>query len=225
MMRLFKRTSCADVLILALISVYGCVTSPQFVSETIVEDKIARLKIGQTGKSEVEIIFGPEHGYDRNRWVYQFADTQFEITHAGQAAGNPAIPIAAGVVPTNTRALVTVTFNEAGIAKRIEVARFFGEPFINDYWYLVKETTKEPLQAIADIAESAGLKVGALDAEAGTLGLEYPGTKARMAVKLAGQIVRITSTNPHNRTGIEYRVYSKRENAFTNSIAESDLVQ
>jgi hypothetical protein len=225
MSRLFKRTRCADVLILALISGYGCVTSPQYVSESTVEDKIARLKIGQTGKSEVELIFGPEHGYDRNRWVYHFADTQFEIAMAGQAAGNPAIPIAAGVVPTNTRALVTVTFNEAGLLKRIEVARFFGEPFVNDYWYLVKETTHEPLTSIASMAESAGLKVAALDREAGTFALEYPGTKARMAVKLDGQMLRITSTNPHNRTGIEYRLYSKRENAFTTSIAESDLVQ
>jgi hypothetical protein len=225
MTRLFKRTRCTGVLILALISVYGCVTSSQFISETTVEDKIARLKIGQTGKSEVEMIFGPEHGYDRNRWVYHFADTQFEITRAGQASGSPPLPIAAGVVPTNTRALVMLTFNEAGILKRIEVARFFGEPFVNDYWYLVKEPTKEPLQAIAGIAESVGFKVAGLDPDAGTFGLEHPASKARIAVKLDGQTLRITSTNPHHRTGIEYRVYSKRENAFTNSIADSELVQ
>jgi hypothetical protein len=225
MTRLFKRTRCTGVLMLALISVYGCVTSSQFISETTVEDKIARLKIGQTGKSEVEMIFGPEHGFDRNRWVYHFADTQFEITRAGQASGSPSLPIAAGAVPTNTRALVTLTFNEAGILKRIEVARFFGEPFVNDYWYLVKEPTKEPLQAIAGIAESVGFKVAGLDPDAGTFGLEHPASKARIAVKLDGQALRITSTNPHHRTGIEYRVYSKRENAFTNGIADSELVQ
>jgi hypothetical protein len=225
MTRMLKRTRCLHVLILALISIYGCVHSPQFVSETTVEDKIARLKIGQTGKSEVETIFGPEHGYDRNRWVYHFADTQFEIARAGQASGNPSIPIAAGVVPTNTRALVTVTFNDAGILKRIEVARFFNEPFVNDYWYLVKEPTKEPLQAIAGIAESVGFKVAGLDPDAGTVGLEHAASKARIAVKLDGQTLRITSTNPHHRTGTEYRVYSKRETAFTNSIADSDFVQ
>jgi hypothetical protein len=224
MTRTLKRTRCLHVLILALIS-YGCVHSPQFVSETTVEDKIARLKIGQTGKSEVEMIFGPEHGYDRNRWVYHFADTQFEITRAGQASGSPSLPIAAGVVPTNTRALVTLTFNEAGILKRIEVARFFGEPFVNDYWYLVKEPSKEPLQAIAGIAESVGFKVAGLDPDGGTFGLEHPASKARIAVKLDGPALRITSTNPHHRTGIEYRVYSKRENAFTNGIADSELVQ
>ena len=225
MTRLFKRTRCLHVLILALISIYGCAHSPQFVSETTVEDKIARLKIGQTGKSEVETIFGPEHGYDRNRWVYQFADTQFEIARAGQGAGPGGLPIAAGVVPTNTRALVTVTFNDAGILKRVEVARFFSEPFVNDYWYLVKQPSKEPLQAVADIAESVGFKVAGLDPDAGTFVLEPPASKARIAVKLDGQTLRVTSTNPHHRTGIEYRVYSKRETAFTNSIADSEFVQ
>jgi len=50
-------------------------------------------------------------------------------------------------------------------------------------------------------------------------------SKARIAVKLDGQILRVTSRNPHHRLGNEYRVYSKRESAFTNSIAESDLIQ
>jgi hypothetical protein len=225
MTRMFKRTRCVDVLILALISVYGCVHSPQFISETTVEDKIARLKIGQIGKSEVEMIFGPEHGSDRNRWVYHFADTQFEITMAGQAAGNPSIPIAAGVVPTNTRALVTVAFNEAGVVKHIEVARFFGEPFVNDYWYMVKNSVKDPLESVARKGESIGFKVTELDKTAGTFGLEDPAGKALIAVKLDGEILRITSTNPHYRTGIEYRLFSKRETAFTNSIADSELVQ
>ena len=225
MTRLFKRTRCAGVLILALISVYGCVHSPQFISETTVEDKIARLKIGQTGKSEVEMIFGPEHGYDRNRWVYHFADTQFEITRAGQASGNPSIPIAAGVVSTNTRALVTLRFNEAGILKHIEVARFFGEPFVNDYWYMVNKSVKDPLDSVARKGESIGFKVTELDKTTGSFGLEDPAGKARIAVKLDGEILRITSTNPHYRTGIEYRLFSKRETAFTNSIADSELVQ
>jgi hypothetical protein len=225
MTRLLKGTQCIDVLIVALILVHGCVTSSQFIAETTVEDKIARLKLGQMGKSEVEIIFGPEHGTDRNRWVYHFADTQFEITRAGQASGNPSIPIAAGVVPTNTRALVTVTFNEAGILKHIEVARFFGEPFVNDYWYMVNKSVKDPLGSVARKGESIGFKVTELDKTASTFGLEDPAGKARIAVKLDGETLRITSTNPHYRTGIEYRLFSKRETAFTNSIIDSELVQ
>jgi hypothetical protein len=225
MARMFNRMRCLDVIALVLMSVYGCDTSPQLISETTVEDKIARLQIGQSGKWEVETIFGPEHGNDRNRWVYHFADRQFEINRAGQASGNPTIPIAAGVVATNTRALVTVEFNEAGILKRVEVARFFNEPFVNDYWYMVKQSAQSPLESVVSKGESIGFKVTGLDQTAGTLGLEDPASKAHIAVKLDGQTLRITSTNPHHRLGTEYRVYSKRETAFTTSIADSELVQ
>lgn len=107
-------------------------SSPELISEISVEDKIARLTIGQSDKSEVESIFGVERGSDRNRWAYNFDDRQFEISERRQGPGLGAIPVSAGVVPINTRAVVTPTFSPAGIVKRIEVARFFDEPFIND---------------------------------------------------------------------------------------------
>ena len=211
-----------ELLLLALLAIYGCSSSPELVS---VEDKIARLRLGQTGKIEVESIFGVEHGNDRNRWAYNFSDRQFEIFERRQGAGLGALPITAGVIPINTRALVVVTFNETGIVKRIEVARFFDEPFVNDYWYIVKETAKDPMESLASLGESIGFKAAGLDREAETFTLEDPNSKARIAVKLDGQILRVTSRNPHHRLGNEYRVYSKRESAFTNSIAESDLIQ
>jgi len=208
-----------------LSSLYACTSSPELVSEITVEDKIARLKIGQSSKSDVESIFGTEHGNDRNRWAFNFDDRQFEISERRQGPGLGAIPVSAGVVPINTRAVVTVTFNEAGIAKRIEVARFFEEPFVNDYWYLVKEPAKEPLQSVASIAESVGFKVAGLDKDADTFTLEDPNSKARVAVKLDGQVLRVTSRNPHHRLANEYRAYSKRESALTSSITDSELVQ
>ena len=211
-----------ELLLLALLAIYGCSSSPELVS---VEDKIARLRLGQTGKIEVESIFGVEHGNDRNRWAYNFSDRQFEIFERRQGAGLGALPITAGVIPINTRALVVVTFNETGVVKRIEVARFFDEPFVNDYWYIVKETAKDPMASLASLGESIGFKAAGLDRDAGTFTLEDPNSKARIAVKLDGQILRVTSRNPHHRLGNEYRVYSKRESAFTNSIAESDLIQ
>ena len=211
-----------ELLLLALLAIYGCSSSPELVS---VEDKIARLRLGQTGKIEVESIFGVEHGNDRNRWAYNFSDRQFEIFERRQGAGLGALPITAGVNPINTRALVVVTFNETGVVKRIEVARFFDEPFVNDYWYIVKETAKDPMESLASLGESIGFKAAGLDRDAGTFTLEDPNSKARIAVKLDGQILRVTSRNPHHRLGNEYRVYSKRESAFTNSIAESDLIQ
>ena len=92
-----------ELLLLALLAIYGCSSSAELVS---VEDKIARLRLGQTGKIEVEGIFGVEHGNDRNRWAYNFSDRQFEIFERRQGAGLGALPITAGVIPINTRALV-----------------------------------------------------------------------------------------------------------------------
>jgi hypothetical protein len=205
---------------------YGCaVSSPELVSEILVEEKIASLRIGKSDKAQVESVFGVEHGKDRNRWTYNFDDKQFEISERRQGPGLGAIPVSAGVVPINTRAVVTVTFNPAGIAKRIEVARFFEEPFINDYWYLIKEPAKEPLEALAKIGESAGFKVIGLDKAAGVFALEDPNSKANIVVKLDEQVLRVTSKNPHHRLANEYRAYTKRESAFTNAIADSDLVQ
>jgi hypothetical protein len=211
-----------ELLLLALLAIYSCSSSAELVS---VEDKIARLRLGQTGKIEVESIFGVEHGNDRNRWAYNFSDRQFEIFERRQGAGLGALPITAGVIPINTRALVVVTFNETGVVKRVEVARFFDEPFVNDYWYILKEAAKDPMESLASLGECIGFKAAGLDREAGTFTLEDPNSKARIAVKLDGRILRVTSRNPHHRLANEYRVYSKRESAFTNSIADSEIVQ
>ena len=42
-----------ELLLLALLAIYGCSSSAELVSEISVEDKIARLRLGQTGKIEV----------------------------------------------------------------------------------------------------------------------------------------------------------------------------
>ena len=213
------------VMIFAILALQSCSSSPEFVSEISVEDKIARLRIGQSDKSEVESIFGPDHGNDRNLWVYNFDDKQFEIYERRQGPGLGAIPIGAGTVPTNTRAVVSVRFSEAGIIKGVTVARFFDEPWVNDYWYLVKPSAKDPLESVAAIGESAGFKVAGLNKDAGTFSLEDPNSKARVAVFLEGTTLRVTSRNPYHRLANEYRAYIKRESALTNSIANSDVVQ
>ena len=211
--------------IFALLTLQSCSSSPEFISEVSVEDKVARLRVGQSDKNEVESIFGTDHGNDRSRWIYQFADRQFEISERRQGPGLGALPISAGVVPTNTRAVVTVAFNEAGIVKVVEVARFFDEPFVNDYWYLIKSSANEPLDAIAAIGESVGFKAAGMDKDAGTFSLEDPSSKARISIKVDGQTLRVTSRNPYQRLANEYRAYTKRESAFTNAVANSDLVQ
>ena len=213
------------VMIFAILVCHGCSTTPEFVSEMSVEDKIARLRIGQSDKSEVESIFGPDHGNDRDLWIYNFDDKQFDIYERRQGPGLGALPVGAGVIPTNTRAVVSIRFNEAGITKGIAVARFFEEPFVNDYWYLVKPSAKDPLESVGSIGESVGFKVAGLDKDAGTFTLEDPKSKARVAIKLDGSTLRVTSRNPYKRLANEYRGYIKRESALTNSITNSDLVQ
>jgi hypothetical protein len=225
MTRAFKIMNCLDLLLLAALAAGGCSSSPELISQVSVEDKVARVSIGRSDKNEVESIFGTEHGNDRNRWVYNFSDRQFEISERRQGAVVGALPIAAGTVPINTRALLTVVFNETGVVKRIEFARFFEEPFIDDYWYLLKGGAKEPLRSVAEIGESIGLKPAGWDRDAGTIFLEDPGSKARINVKLDGQVLKVTSHNPHNRLANEYRVYTKRESAFTDRISDSDIVQ
>ena len=213
------------MIIVATLILYGCNTSPEFVSETSVEDKVARLRIGQSDKSEVESILGSDHGKERNRWTYQFADKKFEFSERRQGPGLGALPVGAGVSPTNTRAVVILSFSEAGVVKHMEIARFFEEPFVNDYWFLIKEAAKDPLESVAAIGETVGFKVAGLDKNAGTFNLEDPGSKARVAVKIDGATLKVTSKNPHHRLANEYRTYTRRESALTSAISNSDLVQ
>ena len=208
-----------------LLTVAGCSTSGQVISESTIEERISALRISRTTKADVEKILGLDHSTDRNRWAYNFSDTAFDIFERKQGPGLGILPISAGVFPTNTRAVVMVAFNDSGVMKRLEVARFFEEPFINDYWYAIKDAAKETLDSIAKMAEAAGMKVVGLDKDAGMFTLEDNGTRAKIAVKLDGQTLRLTSRNPHHRLASEYRAYAKRESALTSRIADSEIVQ
>ena len=211
--------------IAALLAAGGCTTSGREISEQSMEERLAILRIGQSTKAEVESALGVEHSTDRNRWAYNFSDSTFEIAERRQGPGLGILPISAGVFPTNTRAVVTLAFNDRDVVQRLEVARFFNDPFINDYWYIVKETTKEPLESIAKLGEATGMKVVGLEKDGTTFTLEDNSSKAKIAVKLDGKMLRVTSRNPYDRLASEYRAFTKREYALTNSIANSEIVQ
>lgn len=213
------------LILLAFFAFGACATSGQVISESSIEERIAALLVGQSTKPDVEKILGLDRSTDGNLWAYNFSDSAFDISERRQGPGLGIIPVSAGVTPTNTRAVVTVAFDDAGIMRRLEVARFFGEPYVNDYWYRIKDTVKEPLRSIAKIGEAAGMKVIGLDNEAGIFTLEDQSTKAKITVKLDGTTLRLTSRNPHYRLGPEYRAYTKREHALTNRISSSDIVQ
>ena len=213
------------LVILALVAIYGCTNSGQMIAEGSIEDRIALLRVGETTKSDVERILGTDHDTDRNRWSYNFSDTVYEVAERRYGPGLGILPFNAGVVPTNTRAVVLMSFNDSGVIKHLEVARFFEDPFVNDYWYLVKKAGAEPLESIAALAESVGMKVVGLDKQAGTFTLEDIGTKAKIAVKLEGQTMHLNSRNPHHRLAPEYRAFTKREYALTSGIIDSEVVQ
>ena len=220
----FKRRICRLV-ILALAAIYGCTNSGQMIAVGTIEDRIARLRVGETTKSDVEQILGLDHDTDRNRWSYNFSDSVYEVGERRYGPGMGVLPFNAGVVPTNTRAVVLMSFNDSGVVKRLEVARFFDDPFVNDYWYLVKKAGAEPLESVATLGESVGMKVVGLDKDAGTFTLEDVGTKAKIAVKLEGQTMHLNSRNPYHRLAPEYRAFIKREYALTSGIIDSEVVQ
>ena len=213
------------LVILALVAIYGCTNSGQMIAEGSIEDRIALLRVGETTKSDVERILGTDHDTDRNRWSYNFSDTVYEVAERRYGPALGVLPFNAGVVATNTRAVVFMSFNNSGVIKHLEVARFFEDPFVNDYWYLVKKAGAEPLESIAALGESVGMKVVGLDKNAGTFTLEDIGTKAKIAVKLEGQTMHLNSRNPHHRLAPEYRAFIKREYALTSGIIDSEVVQ
>src|SRR5262245_465895 len=110
MIRLSHKPWLQTLFIVAWLALAGCSTSGQVVSETTVEERIAALRINQSTKTDVERILGLEHTTDRNRWSYNFSDTAFDISERRQGPGLGIIPVSAGVIPTNTRAVVSVSF-------------------------------------------------------------------------------------------------------------------
>ena len=208
-----------------LLAVAACSGSGQTISETSIEERIAALNVGQSTKADVERILGTGYTTDRNSWAYNFSDTQFDLSERKQGPGLGIIPVSAGVVPTNTRAVVSVAFNDSALLKRLEVTRLFDQPFINDYWYALTAGDNGALEAIAKLGENAGMKVVGLDKDARTFTLEDNGTRGKIMVKTDGNILHLTSRNPHHRLTSEYRAYAKRESALVRRIAETEIVQ
>jgi hypothetical protein len=211
--------------VLTLLIIAACTTSSQMISETSVEDRVAMLQIGESTKSDVERILGPDHSIDRNRWAYNFSDTVYEFAERRQGPGLGIIPFSVGTTPTNTRFVINTQFDANGVLKQIEIMRFFDYPFINDYWYLVKESEKEPLQSLAKLGESMGMKAASIDTDAGTFTIEDVLTKAKIAVKLEGQKLHLTTRNPYDRLSGDYRAFAKREYVLTSTLANSEIVQ
>jgi hypothetical protein len=207
------------------LATHGCTAATQIMSERSVEDKVNRLKIGLSTQREVEAILGTDRSNDGNRWMYNLSDSAFTISEHRQGSFGRVLPIKAELAPVNTRAIIAVSFNEVGVINRLEVERFFNEPFINDYSYTLRDSAKDPLKSIAAMAEDSDFKIVDFDQDTGTFALEEGGSSARITIRVEGQTLRITTTNPHPRLTNEYRVFAKRETALMRRLANSDLVQ
>jgi len=216
--------SIGSILLAAALAVSGC-PSGQSVSQQSVEEKVARVVLGQTTSSEVEATFGSPYLKVRQLWYYNFSDTEPGFKTVNTRIGASMIPPLPTTVSTNTRALITLRVSDAGIVTGLEVQRYFSPPYMQDYWYLLKESSDKQLEAIARMGESNGFKVVALDKAAGKFTLQDPSSKASIAVTVQGQMLHITSTNPYDRVANEYRGFVKRENAFTDAVAQSEVVQ
>jgi len=212
------------ILLVALLSIQGC-SSGQLISQQTVEEKLARVTLGRTTTADVEATFGTPYLKDKRLWVYNLADTEPGFTEIKSPVMPGLIPPMPTTVATNTRALITMRFNEAGTVKGLEVARYFSDPYMHDYWYLLKESPANQLESVALLGESSGFKVLELDKAARTFTLQDASSKARMAVTFDNQMLHITSTNPHDRLSAEYRVFVKKESAFTDGVARSEVVQ
>jgi hypothetical protein len=224
-MKMIQATIWAALLAAAL-TAQGC-PSGQLISQQTVEEKVARVALGQTTMAEVEATFGSPYLKEKQLWVYNLSDTEpgFKEVNAPYSVGAGLIPPIPTTVATNTRALITLRFNDAGTVKALEVARYFSSPYTHDYWYLLKESSDKQLESIARMGESNGFKVVGLDKVARNFTLQDPSNKASMSIVLENQTLHITSTNPYSRVSNEYRIFVKRESAFTDAVTRSEVVQ
>jgi hypothetical protein len=216
----------ASLALTGLILIHGCASSSQSVSVAGVEDKVARIELGQTTMAQVETLFGTDRVNDRHRWTYSLADTEFRMSQSTRGKLSAVVPFIPENAATNTRAVISVWFTDDGTVKGLELARYFGAPFVNDYWYLITAAQQNALASVARAGESSGLKVTGLDKAAGTFTLEDDSSKARITVKLETRTLHLTSTNPHDRLSKEYRTFTRKESALTNRISTAaELIQ
>ncbi|HZD42272.1 MAG TPA: hypothetical protein VE131_16230, partial [Terriglobales bacterium] len=213
-----------SILLLILLWNQGCASS-ELVSRQAVEDKIAKIKVGESTREEMETLLGREHGNDRDFWVYNLSDTSMDIAERRSGRLSGILPIIPVNQPTNTRALITMRFSKDGIVKRLLVERYFDAPYTNDYWYWLSESAGNVLESVSRLAAASGLQTVNPDLAKRTLLLEDGAGKARLTVTATAQILHIESMNPYDRLSKEYRIFKKEEFAFTEKIAASEMIR
>ena len=85
------------------LAISGCTSSGQMIAEVTIAERIALLRVGESTKSDVERILGPDHSTERNRWSSNFSDTVYEVAERRFGPAPAILLVNAGGVPTNTR--------------------------------------------------------------------------------------------------------------------------
>jgi hypothetical protein len=205
---------------MALLFVNGCAAG-QSISQEKLQEKVGKIQVGFTTQKEIENLFGTAHMTENRSWTYSLSDTGLENSPNIIARGEQrrAIPIPT-TMPTNTRALVTVRFNENDTVNALEVAQFFNIPFINYYHYFLDRNTDRILESATRAGEMSNFRVADFDKSAGRFVLLEDGASdTRIIVKLEKQILHITSINFYDRMSNEYRLFRRREGQFIERIS------
>ena len=201
---------------------FGCFAG-RSISQENLQEKVGKIQVGLTTQKEIENLFGQPYMTESHSWIYSLSDAGLEnspniIRRSEQGRPLP-IPM---VLPTNTRALVTVKFNDNDTVDALEVAQFFQIPFVNYYHYFLHRSTERTLESASRAGEMSNFRVADFDKPAGRfLLLENAASDARIIVKVEKQILHITSINPYERTSNEYRVFRRREAQFIDRISAS----
>ena len=203
-------------LVIALLVANGC-TAVRSVSEEDVQQKVSKIKLGLTTKEEIESLFGKEHTTEKFSWGYNLSDTAFGVSQSPRNGWSGLFPITVMTVPTNTRALITVTFTDHQTVSTLHVKRFFNTPFVNDYFFLAPDPELNSAENVGDS------RVSGFDKSAGKSVLEDGSNNGQIVVEFKQPILHVRSINSYDRLSNAYRVFVKRETEFIETISASTI--
>lgn len=154
----------------ALWALASC-NSSERVSVRAFEEKVERLRAGQTNRAETEALLSTAHVVESNSLTYYFADTEFGVGVRRYTPPSGLLPINPGAFPV-IPGQDYVGFNDAGNLRQFAVERYFDPPFINDYADSARHTAKDTLDAVGQITAANGFKAIDINKENDSVNLQ-----------------------------------------------------
>jgi hypothetical protein len=161
-------------------------------------------------------------------WTYSLSDTGLDnspnIVGVSREQAKGRVISIPTIMPTNTRALITVRFNENDTVNALEVAQFFNNPFIDYYHFFLDRVTDGTLESVVRAGEMSNFRVADFDKSTGRFPLLEKGpSDARIIVKLENQVLHIASMNPYDRLSNEYRLFRRRETQLIERVSAATV--